>query len=125
MTCYCGDEKNYEACCGRFHSGAELAGNAEVLMRSRYSAYVVMQESYLLATWHVNTRPQTIDFFDHEKTKWLGLEIKHHRIIDANNAQVEFVAHYKTGGQPVVRLHEISDFIFEEGRWFYVAGVFP
>jgi len=125
MTCYCGNEKTYGACCGRFHSGVENASTAQLLMRSRYSAYVLMLESYLLTTWHSTTRPAALGFSDEEKTQWLGLEIKQHRIIDANNAQVEFVARYKIGGLPAVRLHEISDFIFEDGRWFYVMGIFP
>ncbi len=94
-------------------------------MRSRYSAYVLALEAYLLATWHSSTRPGSLDFSDAAKTKWLGLEIKRHTIIDAKHAQVEFVARYKIGGQPAVRLHEISDFVFEDGRWFYLSGNFP
>ena len=30
-------------------------------MRSRYSAYVLGLEVYLLATWHVSTRPAVLD----------------------------------------------------------------
>ena len=125
MTCYCGFEKPYESCCGRFHSAPGSATDAEQLMRSRYSAYVLSLEDYLLASWHVSTRPTSLDFSDTGKTKWLGLEIKRHRVIDTNNAQVEFIARYKIGGLPAVRLHEISDFILEDGRWFYVSGAFP
>lgn len=94
-------------------------------MRSRYSAYVLALEEYLLATWHIGTRPASLDFSDAAKTKWLGLEIKHHVVIDPTHAQVEFVARYKTGGHSAVRLHEISEFVLEDGRWFYVSGVFP
>lgn len=94
-------------------------------MRSRYSAYVLALEDYLLATWHPSTRPASLDFSDAAKTKWLGLEIKRHVGIDSTHARVEFVARYKTGGQSAVRLHEISNFVLEEGRWFYVSGVFP
>jgi len=125
MTCYCGFEKPYESCCRRFHSAAGSATDAEQLMRSRYSAYVLSLEDYLLATWHETTRPASLDFSGAQKTRWLGLEIKKHCIVDANYAQVEFIARYKIGGLPAVRLHEISDFILEDGRWFYVAGVFP
>ena len=94
-------------------------------MRSRYSAYVLGLEDYLLATWHECTRPASLDFSDAGKTKWLGLEIKRHVIIDDNHAQVEFIARYKTGGQSAIRLHEISDFILEHGKWFYLSGIFP
>lgn len=125
MTCYCGNEKSYDACCGRFHSGNHAAASAELLMCSRYSAYVLALEDYLLATWHGSTRPSLLDFSDASKTKWLGLDIKRHTMIDTTHAQVEFIARYKTGGQAAIRLHEISNFVLEEGRWFYLAGVFP
>jgi len=123
--CDCGSSKPYAACCGRFHSGLEMPANAELLMRSRYSAYVQELEDYLMATWHASTRPASLDFSDDGKTKWLGLEIKRYNLVDSARAQVEFVARYKIGGQSAVRLHEISDFVFEDGRWFYVSGVFP
>lgn len=123
-SCYCDSGKPYDACCGRLHAG-EPAPTAALLMRARYSAYVLSLENYLLATWHVDTQPASLDFSDSHKTKWLGLEIMRHTILDSHHAQVEFVARYKTGGQSAVRLHEISDFVFENGKWFYVSGVFP
>jgi len=124
LACHCGKAESYQCCCGKFHVG-EIPENAEQLMRSRYSAYVLGLEDYLLATWHESTRPASLDFSDAAKTKWLGLEIKRNSVIDSHRAQVEFVARYKTGGQSAVRLHEISDFVFEDGKWFYVSGVFP
>ncbi len=42
-------------------------------MRSRYSAFVLCNETYLLATWHPSTRPDSIPF--NENQKWLGLNI--------------------------------------------------
>ncbi len=123
--CDCGSGKPYAVCCGGFHSGLEMPANAELLMRSRYCAYVLALDEYLLATWHASTRPASLDFSDSGKTKWLGLEIKRYTLVDASRAQVEFVARYKIGGQSAVRLQEISDFVFEEGRWFYLSGVFP
>ena len=122
--CHCANGKAYDICCGRFHSGLEIPVKAEALMRSRYSAYVLVLEDYLLATWHPSARPVALDFSDANKTRWLGLEIKRHTVMDANRAQVEFVARYKIDGSRAVRLQEVSDFIFEEGRWFYVSGVF-
>jgi len=124
-SCHCGAGTTYESCCGRYHSGHEPAATAELLMRSRYSAYVLALEEYLLATWHASSRPSSLDFSEAGKTKWLGLEIKRHTVIDASRAQVEFIARYKIGGQSAVRLHEISDFVFEDGRWFYISGVYP
>ncbi len=37
------------------------------------------------------------------------------------HATVEFVARHKQSGR-AERLHEISGFVREEGRWFYVDG---
>ena len=125
VLCHCGNLVPYANCCGRFHRGNEVELTAELLMRSRYSAYVLVLEDYLLATWHPSRRPAALDLSDANKTRWLGLEIKRHTVMDASCAQVEFVARYKIGGLPAVRLHEISDFILEGGRWFYVSGVFP
>ncbi len=114
--CPCG-KGDYAACCGRYHIGAH-APDAATLMRSRYSAYVLKLETYLLATWHPDTRPARLDFDD--GTKWLGLEIR--KSSDPNT--VEFVARFKINGR-AHRLHEISRFVFEDGRWFYVDGKFP
>jgi len=41
----------------------------------------------------------------------------------ADQATVEFVARYKVGGR-AHRLHEISRFVREGGKWFYVDGEF-
>ena len=125
VHCHCGTPTPFANCCGRFHSGIETPTTAEQLMRSRYSAYVLDLEEYLLATWHESTRPASLDFSETGKTKWLGLEIKRNSVIDSNHAKVEFIARYKTGGQSAVRLHELSDFVLEDGKWFYVSGVFP
>lgn len=89
-------------------------------MRSRYVAYVLGLEPYLLATWHPSTRPAELKL-DEDPPRWLGLSIKRHEVQDENNAIVEFVARYKIGGR-AYRLHEISRFVREDGRWFYVDG---
>lgn len=119
--CPCGTT-DYAACCGRYHAGA-AAPDAAALMRSRYSAYVLKLEAYLLATWHHTTRPAALDLAA-DNAKWLGLELKKHLPESADCTTVEFVARYKTGGR-AHRLHEISRFTREEGKWFYVDGEFP
>lgn len=89
-------------------------------MRSRYSAYVLKLEDYLLATWHSDTRPSELDLAA-DDTKWLGLDVKKHIRHDATHATVEFVARYRIAGRGH-RLHETSRFVCEDGRWFYVDG---
>ena len=119
--CPCGG-KDYATCCGRFHGGIP-APDAESLMRSRYSAYVLKLEGYLLETWHPSTRPAALDLAA-DNAKWLGLEVKQFIPESAERATVEFVARYKIGGR-AHRLHETSRFVREDGRWFYLDGEFP
>lgn len=120
--CPCGSGKSYAACCGPLHDGAAIAPTAEALMRSRYSAYGLGLEPYLLATWHASTRPAALHLAEDQGTKWLGLAIKRHQVLDASHAAVEFVASYRIAGRGH-RLHETSAFVREDGRWFYVDGV--
>lgn len=120
-TCPCGSSQPYSACCGRYLDGNEDAPDALALMRSRYTAYTLQREDYLLATWHASTRPAALGLADEAPAKWLGLEVKRHEVQDAEHATVEFVARHKVQGR-AYRLHETSRFVREAGRWFYVDG---
>ena len=91
-------------------------------MRSRYVAYVLGLEPYLLATWHTSTRPVSLDLDEEPRPNWLGLEIKRHELEDDNHALVEFVARYKIGGR-AYRLDETSRFVREDNCWFYIDGL--
>ncbi|MEC5214206.1 SEC-C motif-containing protein [Polaromonas sp. CG_9.5] len=108
-------------CCGRYVSerSATPAPDAESLMRSRYSAFVLGDLPYLLATWHASTRPADLTL--EAAAKWLGLDVRSHCVLDADHAEVEFVARCREGGR-AVRLHERSRFVRELGCWFYVDG---
>ncbi len=119
--CPCGSHKNLADCCAAYINGEQIAPTAEALMRSRYTAYTLLAEEYLLATWHPSTRPSALGLAQEAPTKWLGLEVKNHRQQDADHATVEFVARYKVNGR-AFRLHEVSRFVREAGRWFYVDG---
>lgn len=121
--CPCGSGQDLDRCCGLCHAGAPAA-TAEALMRSRYSAYALALEPYLLATWHPSTRPSSLNLQETPLPKWLGLQIKRHESLGPDEARVEFVARYKVGGR-AHRLHEVSRFLREDGRWYYVEGEFP
>ena len=124
--CPCGRGPVEAQCCGRYRSGGPLEGkapDAESLMRSRYTAYVRGDAAYLLASWHPRTRPEAIEP-DPPGLVWLGLEVKQHRPIDADHAEVRFVARSKRAGR-AHRLQETSRFVREDGRWFYVDGRDP
>jgi SEC-C motif domain protein len=109
----------FAKCCGRYLRGDALSPDAESLMRSRYTAFVLGDERYLLATWHASTRPAEVRA--EPGTKWLGLDVRAHREVDAGHAEVEFVARCRIAGRGA-RLHERSRFVREEGRWYYVDG---
>ncbi len=90
-------------------------------MRSRYSAYTLLREDYLFATWHPSTRPSSLGLAEEVATKWLGLKVRRHEQLDADHAIVEFVARYKVNGR-AHKLQEVSRFVRENERWFYVGG---
>jgi SEC-C motif domain protein len=112
---------SYAACCGVFLDDwdGHPAPDAEALMRSRYTAFVRGRTDYLLATWHPRTRPPELTL--EPGLQWLGLEVRQHRPLDADHAEVEFVARSRLTGRGQ-RLHERSRFVREGGRWFYVDG---
>lgn len=126
-SCPCGRESSrrkplaYADCCGRYldHFDDAPAPDAESLMRSRYSAFVLGRRDYLLQTWRASTRPATLELDPF--AKWLGLDLRSQRQIDDSHAEVEFVARWREAGR-AVRLHERSRFVREDGRWFYVDG---
>lgn len=121
-ACPCGTGRAYPGCCGRWHGGPQHLGapDALALMRSRYSAYVLGLHDYLLATWHPSTRPAALEP-DPPGLRWLGLEVKRHWRDDDTHERLEFVARHKQGGR-AQRLHELSRFVREQGRWYYVDG---
>jgi len=119
--CPCGGSADYTRCCASYVDEGQPAPTAEALMRSRYTAYTQGREDYLNATWHPAHRPASLNLAEDATTKWLGLEIKACRSIDASHATVEFVARYKIGGR-AYRLHETSRFVLEDGCWLYTDG---
>jgi SEC-C motif-containing protein len=92
-------------------------------MRSRYSAYVLAREEYLLRTWHDSTRPAHLGLQEDSPVKWLGLKILRCEAGRAGDREaiVEFIARYQVNGRPE-RLHEVSRFLCEAGQWLYIGG---
>lgn len=126
MPCPCGRTTgkrplSYTDCCGRYLENYEQtpAPDAESLMRSRYSAYVLERAPYLLATWEPSKRPPSLSFDTH--TKWLGLSVRATAQAGPEHAEVEFVARSRVDGRGQ-RMHERSRFVRRDGRWFYVDG---
>lgn len=123
MKCPCGSNKNYETCCGLFHSGEAQAATAEELMRSRYSAFAKNQMSYLQET----TDPQTLGSIDENANReWAErAEFKKLEILNAEEkgtkGLVEFKAFYAIDGEDYIH-HEISTFRKQAGQWFFKSG---
>jgi SEC-C motif-containing protein len=108
------------ACCALYIQGKLAAPDAEVLMRSRYSAFVLEKADYLLSTWHESQRPGALDF--EPGVKWLGLQVQNHTVFDATHSEVTFVARQRDRTGRAIRMHERSRFVCENGCWYYVDG---
>lgn len=119
QACPCGGGV-LDQCCGPLLAGQVMAQTAVQLMRSRYSAYVLENDTYLKDTWHASKRPA--EPVVQPGLTWLGLEVRAAREEGAQ-ATVEFIARCKLGGR-AQRMHETSQFVREGGRWFYVDGSF-
>jgi SEC-C motif-containing protein len=88
-------------------------------MRSRYSAFAVGAEDYLLQTWYVETRPTAVEL--DPKQKWTGLEILGTRKGGQQDKMgtVEFTARFRKDGADHEH-HEVSTFVRDDGgRWVY------
>ena len=120
--CPCGSGLKYMKCCGRYIKKAERPATAEMLMRSRYTAYVLQDAEYLLKTWHRSTRPAELDLVS-EPVNWNGLEITSTiaGLQKDDNGEVEFIARFKAHNTSQ-QLHELSLFVKENNQWFYVKA---
>ena len=126
QLCPCGSNIFYAACCGPFLSHHQIPSTPEALMRSRYTAYFMGNIDYIVETM----KSPASDRFDPisareraNKIKWLELNVVN-ASHDKNTGTVEFYASYADGQKTRV-LHEISRFILEQGKWFYVSGTYP
>ena len=142
--CPCGSQQAYNTCCQPYLLGNANPATAEQLMRSRYTAFYTENVDYLIATHHPSKRKpddreqlaQTI-----QQTDWLALRVLKMEDDPAtpSRGSVEFVAFYQERrislepdfalDVPAVerdspqQLHEKSEFIKEQGQWFYLQGV--
>lgn len=126
ILCPCQSQLEYQKCCGPFLTHIALPATPEALMRSRYTAYTQARIDYILETM----RGKAISHFSPQEATqwakqvtWLGLQIiKAEPAID-NKGYVEFVARYSQDHQEQ-QLHEVSEFEYDHGRWYYVDGTY-
>lgn len=126
--CPCGSGNTYATCCHPYISGEMLAPTSEKLMRSRYTAYAVVEIPYLMAT--ALAGPQWVE--DPAKTKAWAESVTFQRleIIDLVNGLesdsegiVEFKAWYKDK-EGLHCMYERSTFKKEDQAWMYEKGTF-
>lgn len=118
--CYCGNSISFQDCCEPYIKGIKNATTAEVLMRSRYSAFATGAADYLVNTTHISKRRY------HNKrdilawsqaNKWLKLEV-----LASTETTVTFKAYYLDENLKAQVHYEHSTFKLENGKWFYVDG---
>ncbi len=124
--CPCQSGKEYAACCGPVISGDRAASTAEILMRSRYSAFAKNETAYLEQSLHPDQRADydpaaTRHWAGH--SEWVKLEI-----LDTGGGgeedeegTVEFIATYRQKGNTLTH-HEVGRFSRLNGAWYYTDG---
>jgi len=121
-TCPCGSGSAFGACCEKYILGYETAPTALALMQSRYSAYVVKNADYLVATTHESTRSL---FSKDEILRWASEnQWEKLEIIAFDATIVEFQAFFTGPDGEKYSHYERSTFEKVDGHWFYVDGVF-
>lgn len=123
--CPCGSGSDFDSCCGPYLRGERQAPTAEVLMRSRYTAYARNDMEYLARTWHPSKGldAKRIRRMNAGELEWVGLEIKATEAGGAEDTEgtVEFVARYRLQDQDG-QIREVSRFRKEKGVWYYLNG---
>lgn len=121
VDCPCGSQNNYSSCCELYLSGKQCPATPEALMRSRYTAYYMDNMDYIQASM----RGKALIGFgavDAKRVSWLKLEVLNTSLDTPRKGFVEFVATF-VDNHILKSMHEKSEFIREEGRWYYVDGV--
>lgn len=120
MQCPCTPAKKYSECCQKAHQNINAVSSAEELMRSRYSAFVLVNIEYLQKSHHSSTRPSKREKRELEQwtnsVNWLKLEV-----LNATNKTVEFKAFFMENSAIKI-IHENSKFCKENGYWVYLGA---
>lgn len=127
MDCPCGTKQDLDKCCGSYLRGSAWPSTAEQLMRSRYTAHVVVNVDYLEKT----LAPESRKDFDRESTRswaqdsqWLGLKIHatEKGLAGDETGIVEFTAIFAVANK-VHEHRERSIFRRDAQRhWLFVQG---
>ena len=124
--CPCGSKQFFEQCCQLVIDDPRGAAVPEQLMRARYSAYALgSYGQFLYDSWHETARASvSVAALDTLGNQWHRLRLLQSDT-DAGNPDrgwVTFMAFFTVDGQPEV-MHERSEFLREQGVWYYASGV--
>ncbi len=120
MQCPCNPQNIYDECCKKAHLDIHSVTTAEVLMRSRYSAFVLANINYLQLSHHSSTKPTNKEKKEilqwTKSVDWIKLEV-----LNTTNNTVEFKAYFIENGR-LNFIHENSYFEKENNHWVYVTA---
>ena len=122
-NCPCGSGLPLSQCCGPYLDGIKVAPTAEALMRARYTAHVLRNSSFVDDSVHPSRRHEQTGGGEIDDVSWSGLNIVRVEGGGPDDAagRVEFEARFRIKGVDS-HLHEISQFVQEDGVWYYVDG---
>lgn len=122
VLCPCGSGKPFGACCAQYINGAP-APDAEALMRSRYTAYVVGALDHVAATHAEEVRD---DFNRAEAERLVRVcqfqELDIRKVVENGDcAQIDFMIRFRRDNKDMIQV-ELAEFRRENGRWLYAGG---
>jgi len=123
---------SYAQCCKPYHSGAKQVESAEMLLRSRFSAYSKSQTEYLIRTTRSRDDESMRTLMNDtvascKRLRFSDLEVQEAAEHD-DHAIIKFRYQVRTVGQKGFRqgdlepVEETSHFLKEEGYWLFNEG---
>ena len=124
--CPCESKRTYDKCCEPYLLGRKVPETAELLMRSRFSAYAMNMAEYLVATTAAEEREKLdVDELGRycRAVKCISLKVLETQGGKGGDETGVVVFHAKLLINGKRMLHrEKSRFVREEGRWAYLDG---
>jgi SEC-C motif-containing protein len=120
--CPCGKQQAYKVCCFPYITGSLNALNAEALMRSRYSAFVLCEWDYLLKTHRGHELDQTLKSdLQSQQVEWIKLTIHETKkgLPKDKVGYVKFTAEYIDSSGRHGAMTEYSRFVKKRKIWLY------
>jgi SEC-C motif domain protein len=122
--CPCGSKNTYAQCCEPYLIEKKKPVTPEALMRSRYTAYTLVNIDYIKKTM---CGPALVGFQAEDAKRWakgvtwMGLKVIQTSLKTPIKGYVEFKASFMEN-YSLKSIHETSEFIKKKGRWYYTDG---